>query len=84
MTDRSELATLMASYDALVHDCESETYEMVATEVRTSDLPLIVPDAGGTTEQAIAAGGRVYRATSAPKLAEAMTVLLTAASRPRG
>ncbi|TXC69272.1 glycosyltransferase family 1 protein [Sphingorhabdus soli] len=72
MTDRVELATLMASGDALVHGCESETFGMVAAEARASGLPLIVPDAGGAAEQAIAADGLVYRATSAIDLARAI------------
>ena len=73
MTDRTELATLMASCDALVHGCESETFGMVTAEARASGLPLIVPDAGGAAEQAIDAGGLLFPATSATGLAQAIT-----------
>ncbi|MDL2341360.1 MAG: glycosyltransferase [Pseudomonadota bacterium] len=51
ITDRSAMARLMASADALVHGCESETFCMVASEARASGLPLIVPDRGGAADQ---------------------------------
>lgn len=49
--DRREMAVLMASADALVHGCESETFCMVASEAKASGLPLIVPDRGGAYDQ---------------------------------
>ena len=46
ITDRDELARLLASADALVHGCEAETFCLVAAEARASGTPMIVPDRG--------------------------------------
>lgn len=48
--DRPQLASLMASADALIHGCEGETFGLVASEALASGLPLIVPDEGGCAE----------------------------------
>lgn len=50
VTDRPKLAAIMASADALVHGCESETFCMVAAEAKASGLPVIVPSAGGASD----------------------------------
>lgn len=47
LKDRRLLARVLASGDALIHGCETETFGMVAAEAAASGLPLIVPDAGG-------------------------------------
>lgn len=52
IADRSELARLMASADALLHGCEAETFSMVCAEARASGLPIVVPDEGGAGDQA--------------------------------
>lgn len=70
ISDRAALARLMASADALVHGCDSETYCMVASEARASGLPLIVPDRGGAADQVAAGAGWTYRAGDAGDLAE--------------
>ena len=70
IADRPALARIMASADALVHGCESETFCMVASEARASGVPLIVPDRGGAAEQAVAAGGSIYTAGSSANLSE--------------
>ncbi|MEO6248451.1 MAG: glycosyltransferase [Sphingomicrobium sp.] len=70
--DRVELATLLASADALVHGCESETFCLVASEARASGLPIIVPDRGGAFDQLGAGAGLAYRATDAAALTEAV------------
>src|SRR4051794_5676045 len=44
ISDRHELARLLASADGLVHGCEAETFCMVAAEARASGVPLIVRD----------------------------------------
>ena len=46
ITDRGQLAQLLASADGLVHGCEAETFCLVAAEARASGIPLIVPDRG--------------------------------------
>ena len=75
-SDRAELATLLASGDALVHGCESETFCLVASEARASGLPIIVPDRGGAFDQLGAGGGLAYRATDAASLTETIVRLV--------
>ena len=72
VTDRYELATILASADALVHGCEAETFCMVAAEARASGVPLIVPDMGGASDQFARRQGQTYRACSAGALAAAI------------
>lgn len=76
--DRAALARIMASADALVHGCESETFCMVASEARASGLPLIVPDRGGAAEQAVASDGLTYAAGSSADLAAAIRAFVGA------
>lgn len=72
ITDREELARLMASADALVHGCEAETFCMVAAEARASGIPLIVPDRGATVDQVVAGAGTIFRAGSQISLERAI------------
>jgi alpha-1,6-mannosyltransferase len=62
LSDRSELARLMASADALVHGCEAETFCLVAAEAHASGIPLIVPDRGGAASHLATGAGVAYRA----------------------
>ena len=78
IADRSALARIVASADALVHGCESETYCMVASEARASGLPLIVPDHGGAAEQAAMAGGLTYASGNALDLGRAIAAFVAA------
>jgi alpha-1,6-mannosyltransferase len=73
ISERAELARLIASADALLHGCEAETFCMVAAEARASGLPLIVPDEGGAADQARACGGWIYRAADPVAAAEAIS-----------
>ena len=61
VTDRDELARLLASADALVHGCEAETFCMVAAEARASGIPLIVPDWGAAADHLMPGSGTTYR-----------------------
>jgi alpha-1,6-mannosyltransferase len=70
ITDRQELARVMASADALVHGCEAETFCMVAAEACASGLPLIAPDEGGAADQARASAGWIYESANAAAAAE--------------
>jgi alpha-1,6-mannosyltransferase len=72
ISDREELARLLASADALVHGCEAETFCMVAAEARASGTPLIVPDRGGAIDQLAPGAGIVYRAASEVSLERAI------------
>lgn len=72
LTNRHELARLLASADALVHGCEAETFCMVAAEARASGIPLIVPDGGAAADQSVRGAGGVYRAGSRQALERAL------------
>jgi alpha-1,6-mannosyltransferase len=72
ITDREELARLMASADALVHGCEAETFCMVAAEARASGIPLIVPDRGAAMDQLVSGAGTVFRSGSQISLERAI------------
>jgi alpha-1,6-mannosyltransferase len=72
ITDREELARLLASADALVHGCEAETFCMVAAEARASGVPLIVPDRGASVDQLVSGAGMAFRAASQISLERAI------------
>jgi alpha-1,6-mannosyltransferase len=82
VTDRQDLATILASADALVHGCEAETFCMVAAEAKASGLPIIVPDEGGASDQFVEGQGARYRARSGAALAAAIADFL--AGDPQG
>jgi alpha-1,6-mannosyltransferase len=70
--ERTALAAMMASADALVHGCESETYGLVTGEAAASGLPLVLPDWGGSTGFAKPSTSEVYPSGSAIGLAAAI------------
>jgi alpha-1,6-mannosyltransferase len=72
LTDRNELARLLASADALVHGCEAETFCMVAAEARASGIPLIVPHRGAAADQLVPGAGVVFRAAKEISLGRAI------------
>jgi len=72
ITDRDELAQLLASADALVHGCEADTFCLVAAEARASGVPLIVPDRGATVDQLAKGAGTLFRAGSQISLERAI------------
>jgi len=72
ITDREELAQLIASADALVHGCEAETFCLVAAEARASGVPLIVPDRGATLDQLVSGAGTAFRSGSQISLERAI------------
>ena len=76
ISDRGELARLMASADALVHGCEAETFCLVAAEARASGIPLIVPDRGATVDQLASGAGTLFRAGSQISLERAINRFL--------
>ena len=82
IADRREIATLLASADALIHGCEAETFCMVAAEAKASGLPLIVPDEGGASDQFVPGQGEIYAARSPLGLADAIRRFMT--SDPHG
>lgn len=78
VTDRLELARLLASSDALIHGCEAETFSMVAAEAVASGLPIIVPDRGGAADHALPGSGLHYAATDATSAAQAIRSFIDA------
>jgi len=72
ISDRAELASLLASSDALVHGCEAETFCLVAAEARASGIPLIVPDRGAAADQLVEGAGITYRAGREQSLEDAI------------
>jgi len=64
ISNREELARLIACADALIHGCEAETFCLVAAEARASGIPLIVPDRGATVDQLVSGAGTAFRAGS--------------------
>jgi alpha-1,6-mannosyltransferase len=72
ITNRGELARLLASADALVHGCEAETFCMVSAEARASGIPLIVPDRGAAVDHLVRGAGAVYRAAHERSLERAI------------
>jgi alpha-1,6-mannosyltransferase len=76
ISDRAELARLMACADALVHGCEAETFCLVAAEARASGVPLIVPDRGATVDQLVSGAGTAFRAGSQISLERAINRFL--------
>jgi alpha-1,6-mannosyltransferase len=73
ISNRDELARLLASADALVHGCEAETFCLVAAEARASGIPLIVPDRGAAADQLVAGAGTTYSSASKLSLTRAIT-----------
>lgn len=72
ITDRHELARLMASADGLIHGCEAETFCMVAAEARASGIPLIVPDRGAAVDHLVRGAGALYRSANERSLERAI------------
>lgn len=70
--DRRRLAELLASADAFIHGCASETFGLVAGEAAASGLPLIVPDEGGAAAMADSLASETFRADDAYAAAAAI------------
>jgi alpha-1,6-mannosyltransferase len=72
IADRPQLASLLASADALVHGCEAETFCLVAAEARASGIPLIVPDRGAALDHLVQGAGTTYTAGRERSLEQAI------------
>lgn len=72
ISDRHQLAQLLASADALVHGCDAETFCLVAAEARASGIPMIVPDRGAASDQLVSGAGTTYRGGSEISLERAI------------
>lgn len=74
--DRQRLAGIMASADALLHGCGSETFGLAVAEALCSGTPVIVPDSGGAADLAASGGSEIYSAGDAAAAADAILSLL--------
>jgi alpha-1,6-mannosyltransferase len=74
--DRGLLAAHLASADALVHGCESETFGLIPAEAMASGLPVVGPDRGGFAHLAEPATSELYRAGDTEAAAAAIRRLL--------
>jgi len=52
VADRDEMATSLASADAMLHGSAAETYGLVVAEALCSGLPIVVPNQGGAADLA--------------------------------
>ena len=77
IADRTLLAEVMASADALIHGCEAETFGLVAAEAVASGLPLIVPDEGGASDMVTPETGEHYISGDPSSAAKSIARLLS-------
>lgn len=74
--DRALLAAHLASADALVHGCESETFGLIPAEAMACGVPVVGPDRGGFAHLARPATSEVYRAGDVAAATAALRRLL--------
>jgi alpha-1,6-mannosyltransferase len=75
--DRDLLAAHLASADALVHGCESETFGLIPAEAMASGLPVVGPDRGGFAHLALPETSEIYRWGDAEAAAAAIRRLFS-------
>jgi alpha-1,6-mannosyltransferase len=75
-TDQQRLASILASADALIHGSSAETFGIVVAEAICSGTPIIVPDAGGSTDLAHTSFAEIYRTGDSRSASEAILRLL--------
>jgi alpha-1,6-mannosyltransferase len=76
INDADQLATVMASADALIHGSAAETFGLVLAEALCSGTPLIIPDAGASATFAGPGYAETYRTGDAEDAAGAILRLL--------
>lgn len=77
INDADQLATVMASADALIHGSAAETFGLVLAEALCSGTPLIIPDAGASATFAGPGYAETYRTGDAEDAAAAILRLLS-------
>lgn len=75
-SSREELATAMASCDAMLHGSAAETFGLVVAEGICSGLPIIAPDIGGAADLVDDGWGIHYRTGDSVDCARAIRQLL--------
>jgi alpha-1,6-mannosyltransferase len=81
VSDRNQVARLVASADALVHGCEAETFGLVVAEALACGTSVVVPDRGGAFEQLRPGAGLSYAAGDREELVRALLRLPLAPSQ---
>ncbi len=76
INDQAEVATMLASCDALVHGGAAETYGLVIAEALCSGLPVVVPDRGGAADFADPHYSEIYKTGDKHACARAIQRLL--------
>jgi alpha-1,6-mannosyltransferase len=76
INDADQLATMMASADALIHGSAAETFGLVLAEALCSGTPLVIPDAGASATFAGPGYAETYRTGDAADGADAILRLL--------
>jgi alpha-1,6-mannosyltransferase len=74
--NREELATALASCDAMLHGSAAETFGLVVAEGICSGLPVISPDIGGAADLVESNSGIHYRTGDAKDCARAIRSLV--------
>jgi alpha-1,6-mannosyltransferase len=74
--NRDELASSLASADALVHGCPFETFGLSIAEAMSCGLPPVVPDEGGAAEMHADGAGERYPSLDVEACASAIARLL--------
>ena len=74
--DRDEIATNLASADAMLHGSAAETYGIVVAEAICSGLPIIVPNQGGAADLADPSYAETYAPGDVADCAAAIDALL--------
>lgn len=77
ISDRRKLAHMLASADAYIHGCPTETFGMVIAEALCAGLPLILPSAGGAADLASPECAEFYEPDNAGDCASAVIRLLS-------
>jgi alpha-1,6-mannosyltransferase len=76
VTDREEIATSLASADAMLHGSAAETYGLVVAEAICSGLPIIVPNQGGAADLADPSYAETYAPGNVADCSAAIETLL--------
>ncbi len=82
VTDRGELARILASADLFVHGSGAETYGLAAAEAVVSGVALVVPDSGGAADLAARGLSKTYRTGDAADCARAILAVLAGEADP--
>jgi alpha-1,6-mannosyltransferase len=76
ISDQNQLASVIASADALIHGSAAETFGLVLAEALCSGTPVIVPDAGASATFAGPGYAETYRPGDAADAAVAILALI--------